>query len=128
MRKLIFTTLTIIFSVIILSCSNNDDDNNNQSFPFEGKWSGSYSGTKDHGTFKINVSSTGKVTGTTTSAVFNEDFDVNGNVSESGNFSAIAGSASSGATFTGQMSGNNGNGTWINTSANMSGTWTGGKN
>ena len=127
MRKLIFATLTIIFSVIILSCSSNDD-NNNQTFPFQGKWSGSYSGTKDHGTFKIDVSSTGKVTGTTTSAVFNENFDVNGNVSESGNFSAIAGSASSGATFTGQMSGNSANGTWVNNSAAMNGNWTGSKN
>ena len=126
MRKLIFTTLTIIFSLIMLSCSNNDDDNN--TFPFQGHWSGTYSGQQDHGTFSINVSSTGIVTGTTMSVVFQENFDINGNVSQSGQFSAIAGNATSGATFTGQMSGNSSNGTWINNSAGMNGTWSGNKN
>lgn len=126
MKKLILTTLTIIFSVIILSCSNNDD--NDSAFPYQGHWSGTYSGQQDHGTFSINVSSKGIVTGTSSSVVFNEDFDVNGNVSQSGQFSAIAGSATSGATFTGQMSGNSANGTWLNNSAGMNGTWSGDKN
>jgi len=128
MKKLIFVALTIVFSVIILSCSSNDDDNKNQTFPFQGKWSGTYSGAKDHGTFKMDVSSKGIITGTSSSAVFNENYSVDGSVSESGSFTAIAGSATSGATFTGQMNGNSVNGTWVNNSAAMNGVWSGNKN
>lgn len=129
MRKLIFTTLTIIFSVIILSCSSSNDDNTTQtSFPQQGNWSGTYSGQKDHGTFKINVSSIGEVTGTSTSIIFQENFNVKGKVSESGSFSAIAGTAESGAKFTGQMEGSSASGSWVNNSAVMNGTWSGNKN
>jgi len=74
------------------------------------------------------VSSTGVVTGTTTSIVFQDTFDVSGNVNNSGQFSSVAGGATSGATFTGQMNGNSANGTWINNSAGMNGTWSGNKN
>lgn len=129
MRRILIKSLAIISTSIIFSCSNSNDDNATPTvFPHQGKWSGTYSGQKDHGTFKINVSSTGEVTGTTTSVVFQENFDVKGKVSESGSFSAIAGTAESGAKFTGQMEGTSATGTWVNNSAGMSGAWSGNKN
>lgn len=129
MRKFLITSLAIISSSIILSCSSSNDDNTTPAtFPQQGTWFGTYSGQKDHGTFKINVSSIGEVTGTTTSVVFQENFDVKGKVSESGSFSAIAGTAESGAKFTGQMEGSSATGTWVNNSAVMNGAWSGSKN
>lgn len=128
MRKFFITSLTIISTSIIFSCSSSNDDNTaSTAFPHQGKWSGTYSGQKDHGTFKINVSSTGEVTGVSTSEVFQENFDVKGKVSESGSFSAIAGTAESGAKFTGQMEGKSASGTWVNNSAGMNGAWSSNK-
>ena len=129
MRKFLITSLAIISTSIVLSCSSSNDDNTTPVvFPHQGKWSGTYSGQKDHGTFTINVSSAGDVTGTSTSIVFQENFDVKGKVSESGSFSAIAGTAESGAKFTGQMEGASATGTWVNNSAGMNGAWSGNKN
>ena len=53
--------------------------------------------------------------------------DVNGSVTNSGSFSATAGTGTLGTNFVGQFSGNSGSGTWINSSVSYTGTWEGSK-
>ncbi|SDG69669.1 hypothetical protein [Winogradskyella thalassocola] len=73
------------------------------------------------------VDNTGAITGISTSNVFNQTFDVNGNVEDNGNLSVTVGNASSGATFEGTMDESTASGTWNNTSVNMNGIWEGAK-
>ena len=75
----------------------------------------------------LNIDSNGKVTGTTSSNVFNGTLQLNGNISSNGAFSATAGSASNGAEFTGQMTDTSGSGTWAKTTSGINGTWSGNK-
>ncbi len=116
--------LTIILGLMTLACSKNDDD---QKSEFQGTWTGTYAGTQDSGSWTANIDSNGKVTGTTVSTVFNVSLQLNGIISSSGAFTATAGSASNGAEFSGQMTATTGSGTWVNTNAGISGTWSGNK-
>ncbi|WP_390451747.1 hypothetical protein [Chryseobacterium sp. Alg-005] len=94
---------------------------------FNGNWIGTYSGT-DHGTWKINISNSGNVTGSAHSNDYNEDFEISGNVNNNGQLNAVLGSSSSGGTFKGTLSGNSGNGTWSNNVGTPhSGSWNGNK-
>lgn len=117
--------IAIILGLTTLSCSSNDDDN--QKSEFEGEWVGTYTGALDNGTWTAIIDSNGKVTGTSTSSVFNASLQLNGNVSTSGTFIATAGSASNGAQFNGQMTESSGSGTWSNSSSGTNGTWSGNK-
>jgi hypothetical protein len=121
---LIFAFLTLLF---LNSCSNNDDDNSSQPSAYQGNWSGTFTGTQDNGTWSANVNSSGVVTGTAISSVFSVSYQLNGTVTNNGVLSATMGTSSVGGQFNGQMNGTNANGTWINTSANMNGNWTGTK-
>lgn len=118
--------LTLIIGFSIFSCSS-DDDNENQTSEFQGNWNGTYTGDQDNGTWIMTIDNTGSITGTSTSNVFNQTFDVNGNVEDNGNLSVTVGNASSGATFEGTMDESTASGTWNNTSVNMNGIWEGAK-
>lgn len=118
--------LTLIIGFSIFSCSS-DDDNENQTSEFQGNWNGTYTGNQDNGTWIMTIDNTGAITGTSTSNVFNQTFDVNGNVEDNGNLSVTVGNASSGATFEGTMDESTASGTWNNTSVNMNGIWEGAK-
>ncbi|WP_445731103.1 hypothetical protein [Mariniflexile sp.] len=106
------------------SCSKNDD---NQDSKFQGTWTGTYTGAQDNGSWTANIDTNGKVTGTTSSTVYNNSLQLNGNISSSGEFIATAGSASNGAEFNGQMTTTSVTGTWSNTTAGINGTWSGNK-
>ena len=124
MKKLIFLPI-LILTILITSCSS-DDDNSSSSI-FEGNWSGQYTGNDDNGNWTVNINSDGIVSGTATSTVFSESYDINGTTSENGTLTATLGTTSAGGEFIGQLNGNSGNGTWTNTSVNYNGNWTGSK-
>ena len=127
MKKTILLTLAFITLLFLNSCSSNDDDNSPTTFTYQGNWSGTYTGTEDNGNWSATVNSSGVAIGTATSSVFSESYQLNGTVTNAGVFSATFGTSSVGGQFNGQMSGTNANGSWINTSANMNGNWTGTK-
>ena len=127
MKKSILLAFTFLTLFFLNSCSNNDDNNSNSAFPYQGNWSGTFTGTQDNGSWTANVNSLGVVTGTAISAVFSETYQLNGTVSNTGVFTATLGTSSVGGQFNGQINGTNVSGTWINTSANMNGNWTGTK-
>jgi hypothetical protein len=70
--------------------------------PFEGMYEGIYSGD-DFGEFEATVDSCGQVTGEAFSLVEDESYGISGDVSEEGDLVFIAGSVSSGATFSGTI-------------------------
>lgn len=124
MKKLIFLPILII-TLFISSCSSGEDNSNSTSF--EGSWSGQYIGADDNGTWSMTVDGNGSISGTTTSNVFTDTFEVNGNVQANGNLSATVGSVSSGAIFVGVMLEDTASGSWANSNLNQSGKWTGAK-
>ncbi|QMU63833.1 MAG: hypothetical protein GKR88_05695 [Flavobacteriaceae bacterium] len=126
MRK-ITLILTLVIGFISTSCSNNND-NETQISEFQGNWNGTYTGSEDNGNWSMNVNEEGIITGTATSTDSNDVYDVNGNVQENGNLNVTLGTVTSGATFVGTMNENTTNGTWQNTSENISGIWSGSKN
>ncbi|MFV0304090.1 MAG: hypothetical protein ACK5IC_01250 [Moheibacter sp.] len=126
MRKLTLI-LSLVIGFTLLSCSN-DDDNENQTSEFQGNWTGSFIGDEDNGTWSVTVDNNGSITGTVTSNVFTVTWDANGTVLANGTLNMTVGTATSGATFEGTMSGNDASGIWNNTGAEMNGTWTGTKN
>lgn len=125
MKKLILTTLAF---AIITSCSRSSENDSNTNFPYQGHWTGTFTGNKDKGTFYMDIDSKGTITGKTTSSVYQDIENVTGNVSQSGKVSAVAGNSTSGANFTGEMNNNSASGTWVNSSVGMNGTWQGTKN
>jgi hypothetical protein len=118
----------VLFSLIVclLSCTKSNDPTTNQ---FAGIWKGDYTGTGDNGSWTMNIAADGKVTGSATSVVFSQTYTVNGTVGSNGQIVITFGTASSGATFTGTLSGNSASGDWINNSRNppYTGTWSGSK-
>jgi hypothetical protein len=123
--------LLLLSALLIFACSSddsdNDNDNNNNSSQFEGEWSGTFSGG-DNGTWTAAINSNGDVSGTAHSTTFSDTYDLEGYVSASGQFQATFGTSSVGGEFIGQLNGNSGSGTWVNTGAELSGTWSGNKN
>ena len=101
-------------------------------FLFIGTWSGTYEGTET-GTWYFVVANDGKVTGTMHSDVTNENYNISGNLSTSGDLNAVIGLPSDGE-FRGKLNveeegKEKANGTWVNavTDPDISGTWTGEK-
>jgi hypothetical protein len=119
MKKLLYVCLAVAF--IFTACSKSSSNDPSQ---FAGSWSGTFSGG-DNGTWAATISSSGAVNGNTSSV--NGNGTVTGSVTDNGSFSATVGSGSLGTIFSGQMSGNSGNGTWSNSSEDLSGTWSGNK-
>lgn len=117
-----------LFAMIIMAtmfgCKKDASSNS-----FAGKWKGTYTGTKDNGSWEVTIAADGKVAGNVISTVFTQTFTAAGTVTSDGQLSMTAGTASSGASFTGTLSGTSGSGTWVNnsTSPSFSGNWTGTK-
>ena len=113
----IFLATSLIFS----SCS--EDDETNQ---FSGNWTGTYSGD-DSGIWIATIAANGSVNGNSTNSN-GDDQTLNGSVTNNGSFSATVGTGSLGSNFSGQLSGNSGNGIWSsNLDLSFDGTWQGTK-
>ena len=98
------------------------------SSPFEGTWSGTFSGN-DSGTWLVLIDSDGKVSGTAHSNSSN-DYAVEGIVTSNGELSATLGTTSSGGQFSGVLDDNGmGSGTWSTPIwfITYDGTWIGSK-
>jgi len=118
----------LFLAVTIFSCSGggDDDNNNTTNSEFQGEWSGTFSGD-DNGTWTGGINSNGDVSGNAYSTIFNDNYSLEGSVSSSGQFQATFGTSSVGGEFIGQLNGNSGSGTWVNTGAMMNGSWSGSK-
>ena len=84
-------------------------------------YEGTFTGD-DNGIFNAVIYGT-QIKGLARSTTFNEDYEVDGTVSN--NQIYASGTASTGATFEGVISGNNLSGTWDNSLDNLSGNWSG---
>lgn len=121
MKKIL---LLLAFSLSFFSCKKDPKTSD-----FAGIWSGTYTGTDDHGTFSVSIDANGKATGSATSEVFSETFQLIGSVNANGQVVLTFGQLSSGGTFMGTMNKTSASGTWENkmTTPNYSGSWTGNK-
>lgn len=127
--KKVINVLLILMSFSLISCSKSSSTTTTTTpSSFQGNWTGRFTGTQDNGTWTATISATGVVTGTAYSAVFMGSSALNGTVTNQGSFTATVGSSTDGARFSGNLTGTTGSGTWVNTSAAMSGNWTGTKN
>ena len=120
MKKLLYTSLAVL--LIFSTCKKEEEENH--SSPFVGYWSGNYSGDYD-GQWNANISSAGEIDGGAYSVDLPEGVDLNGTVTNSGDFTAIIGTGSLGINFIGQLSGNSGSGTWSSSTDSSVGTWEG---
>ncbi len=124
MKKLFLLLLTTFF---LIGCNSDDDTLTN----YIGTWSGTYSGSADKGIWNFVVSTDGKVTGTMHSDTNNENFNISGRLSTTGQLTASVGLPSDGQ-FMGNLNEEkgNGNGNWSNKLKNpaTTGTWQGEKN
>jgi hypothetical protein len=117
---ILFITLVVLVNY---SCKKDDS----LSFLYSSTWKGTYTGSKDNGTWRVNIYSDGKVTGTAHSDVYYESYDLSGTMSADGKFYATFGTTSLGGSFTGKMTDNTISGTWVNNILGMSGNWSGSK-
>ena len=127
MKLLKFSLILLTISTFLFACSDDDDNNDNNVNVFEqfqGNWEGTYSGG-DNGTWTATIDDAGVVSGSASSITLSQNYDLNGTVSESGIFTATVGTATSGATFTGQITDYTVSGTWINEGASLGGSWEG---
>lgn len=127
MKNLFRKTTLLLILIINFSCSNNDDSPSNINSNFVGDWSGTFNGD-DAGTWEVNVSSNGNVSGTAHSTTFSDNYQIQGSVNNNGELTATIGTSDVGGEFIGQLNGNNANGIWNNSEAEMSGDWIGTKN
>ncbi|WP_262247194.1 hypothetical protein [Parapedobacter soli] len=98
-----------------------------KSSPFVGSWAGDYSGS-DQGSWQIQVSDNGIMTGSGNSTRTGQGFTLTGNVSDNGAFKATSGVAGTGSEFTGTLTKNGkASGTWKNTAFTppLEGSWQG---
>ncbi|WP_299182102.1 hypothetical protein [uncultured Chryseobacterium sp.] len=125
MKKLFLLLLT---AFLFIGCSSEDEN----MYDYIGTWSGTYEGTET-GTWYFVVANDGKVTGTMHSDVTNENYNISGNLSTSGDLNAVIGLPSDGefrGTLNVEEEGKEkASGTWKNavTDPDISGTWTGEK-
>lgn len=118
----------ILSTFIIYSCSSSSNDDDAAKNNYQGNWSGTYSGT-DQGNWNVTVSNDGKASGIAHSSVYNQNFDINGTVDNSGQLNAVLGTSSSGGNFKGTLTNTSGNGTWLNNIGKPhSGSWSGNRN
>lgn len=111
----------IIFLFLLFACIACKKTETN---PFTGNWSGQFSGT-DNGTWSVNVSNNGTLTGTGYSNVLRANFKIEGRVNNAGNLLAAFGTSSLDGRFDGTLSGSSATGNWSNGS--YSGNWSGTK-
>ena len=119
MKKLLYRFL--VLSIILSSCKKEEEGTIS---PFLGYWSGNYSGDYN-GQWSANISSKGEINGGAYFVGLTEAVDLNGTVSNSGDFTAIIDLGSIGINFIGQLSGNSGAGSWSSSTDSYTGFWTG---
>ena len=123
MKKLLLILLCL--PLLFNACKKEEGENNPDS-PFVGYWSGTYSGDDASGFWNGTISSNGEINGGASSVDLpDEGFDLNGTVTNSGDFTAIMGTGLLGINFIGQLSGNSGSGTWSSSADSSIGTWEG---
>ncbi|WP_288374994.1 hypothetical protein, partial [uncultured Chryseobacterium sp.] len=88
MKKLFLLLFT---AFLFIGCSSDDDT----IYDYVGTWSGSYEGS-DKGVWNLVVDESGKVVGTMHSDVNNENYNISGNLSETGDLNATVGLPSKG--------------------------------
>ncbi len=115
--------ITLMIPLVFLSCDNDDEPEGVRLY--EGSWSGTYVGSGDNGTWRVEIDDQGNISGTATSFVLSMNFGLSGTVNSEGEFHATTGSASSGTTFTGTLTATDGQGTWENSQTGLSGSWSG---
>lgn len=127
-KQLISKILLLVISSFFITCSKDSSNNINKtpSSSFAGKWVGTYIGD-DYGTWDCVINADGNLTGSALSTVYDSTYSIIGNVSNSGNFTAMLGSVSSGSTFSGTFMDSTASGTWINKTITpaLNGTWKG---
>ncbi|MGE8431472.1 MULTISPECIES: hypothetical protein [Chryseobacterium] len=121
MKKLFLLLLT---AFLFIGCSSDDET----IYDYIGTWSGTYEGG-DKGVWNFVVDNTGKVSGTMHSDVSNTNYNISGNLSNTGDLTGTVGLPSKGE-FKGKLNPDKkGNGSWGNqlpTPAQY-GTWKGEK-
>ena len=125
MKKLLLTLLCL--PMIFSSCKKEYEPNS----PFIGTWSGFWLEDSNAiaGEWLCTISSNGYINGDVSSIDFGMAMDLNGTVTNSGNFTATIGTDGMEINFIGELSGNSGNGTYISTFSEdgTTGTWSGTK-
>jgi len=113
--------ILIIIGISAIACSSDDD----YVSEYQGIWSGRYTGNEDEGKWELTVDTKGNITGILTSDVIVQTFQLGGKVKKDGKLNLAIGNVSSGASFSGEMSGELASGTWVIESENLSGEWSG---
>lgn len=116
--------LLLLMTFLSIGCSSDDET----IYDYIGTWSGTYEGS-DKGVWNIVVASDGKVKGTMHSDTNNENYNISGTVTTSGELNASVGLPSDGS-FKGALTPDKkGNGNWTNAVPKpaRSGTWKGEK-
>ncbi|MFZ4928499.1 hypothetical protein [Chryseobacterium sp. Mn2064] len=116
--------LLFLMAFLFIGCSSNDDT----IYDYVGTWSGTYDGS-DKGVWNIVVDTNGKVVGTMHSDVNQENYNISGNLSETGDLNASVGLPSEG-DFKGKLgTDKKGSGNWSNSipTPARSGSWKGEK-
>lgn len=124
MKKFSWLLVAAVAMTIVVSCKKDKDG---EVSAFAGKWSGQYEGA-DYGTWNVTVSEDGEISGTGKSTRSGTTFNLDGNVSDDGNFKATIGTVATGSEFTGKLTGEGtASGTWKNAITNppQTGTWSG---
>jgi len=116
--------LLLLAFVSIVACSKKEDIS-----PFAGSWKGTYTGANDNGKWDAVINADGSATGNIKSTPSGLSYVATGQVASNGQFTLTAGTATSGAVFTGILSGTNATGSWVNNivTPNYTGTWSGTK-
>jgi len=122
MKKLFLLLLTAFLSI---GCNSDD----NSIYDFIGTWQGTYDGS-DKGVWNIVVANDGKVTGTMHSDVNQENYNISGTVTSSGDINAAVGLPSDGEFRGNLTTDKKGSGSWVNSvpTPGRSGSWKGEKN
>ena len=123
----------ILFVVIIVFSCRSNDDNATSTNPYIGNWAGTYTGSKDNGTWTAKVNSDNTITGTAHSNIDNVDSYAKGTIDANGNVAIGIYTNSTSTTEQGKFTGvfktdKTASGTWQNlVSTSYFGTWTGNK-
>ena len=113
--------ISLIIGISAIACSSDD----NYVSEHQGIWRGTYTGNEDEGRWELTVDQKGNITGILTSGIIVQTFQLGGKVKKDGKLNLAIGNVSSGASFSGEMSGDSARGVWSIESENLHGEWSG---